>query len=123
MKHNLLYRLPVIIYCIVIFVQSSFPSPEYLPGFELADKLMHLGGYALLGGLVIRALKRENTGFNKGSLIVLAVFVSTLYGLSDEIYQSFVSERTGDIMDVAADAAGSCIGAIFFWRDLPYVDT
>ena len=58
-KRNLLYRLPVLAYCLVLFWQSSFPSSESLPAFPFSDKLLHLGGYAVLGALVYRALKKE----------------------------------------------------------------
>ena len=44
---------------------------------------------------------------------ILAVIVlGTLYGVSDEIHQSFVPPRTPDILDVAADSAGAFAGAI-----------
>lgn len=121
-KRNLLYRFPLLLYCVVIFVQSSFPSPDVLKVFAFSDKLMHFGGYTVLGALCIRVLKREKTGLARVPLILLTVLFSTIYGLSDEIHQAFVSARTCDLMDVAADAAGGFTGAVFFWRDLPFID-
>jgi VanZ family protein len=41
-----------------------------------------------------------------------AVVLSTLYGVSDEWHQSFVPGRSPDVLDVAADAVGSTIGAL-----------
>ena len=49
------YWLPVIFYCLLIFVQSSYPVTESLPLFPHADKLAHAGAYALLGFLFYRA--------------------------------------------------------------------
>lgn len=47
MKTILFNRLPVVACCGFIFGQSSSASFDSLPTFEHADKVMHLGGYAL----------------------------------------------------------------------------
>lgn len=119
MRKNFILTLPVIVYCTLIFIQSSYPSPPGIPQFEFSDKILHMAGYALLGILTARALFNGNWGFknpesNRRLLIIIAILFSTLYGLSDEIHQSFVAARCGDIFDVAADAAGSAIGVLFF---------
>jgi hypothetical protein len=49
------YWIPVIFYCAIIFVQSSFPSPEKLPSFPHSDKIMHAIVYSILGALICRA--------------------------------------------------------------------
>ena len=41
---------------------------------------------------------------------VFAIVASTLYGLSDELHQSFVPNRTSDIADLMADGIGACVG-------------
>ncbi len=122
MKQTLLYRLPLVMYCVFIFVQSSFSSPEVLPTFAFSDKFLHLGGYALLGALAVRAFKREFIHVSKTRIIIYAIVFSTLYGASDELHQSFVAERTADVMDVVADFMGSTLGAWIFWRDIPLLD-
>jgi VanZ family protein len=38
-----------------------------------------------------------------------------LYGVSDEWHQSFVSGRTSDLLDVAADASGASLAAVVLW--------
>ncbi|MEA1968403.1 MAG: VanZ family protein [Thermodesulfobacteriota bacterium] len=115
-KKNFLYRLPVLLYCTFIFWQSSYPSLDSLPSFAFSDKFMHLGAYGLLGFLVIRALYREKLAISKTWLIFAAILFSTLYGISDEIHQSFVSARCADGFDVIADAAGSTLGILLFHR-------
>ncbi len=119
MKKNFILILPVIVYCTLIFIQSCYPSPKGIPQFSFSDKIMHILGYALLGALTARALFNGNWGIenlqsSRTLLIIIAILFSTLYGVSDEIHQSFVAARCGDVFDVAADAAGSALGVLFF---------
>jgi VanZ family protein len=93
-----------------------------LQQLNLSDKSLHLGGYALLGALMVRMLKRELPGRHPWKIIVLAVVASTFYGVSDELHQALVPGRYADVMDVVADLAGSTLGATLFWWDLPLLD-
>jgi VanZ family protein len=70
--------------------------------------LAHLGTYAVLAALLYRALRRETRSV--AMTVVTAWAVAVLYGVSDEIHQSFVPDRTGRPSDVAIDAMGSAIG-------------
>jgi len=115
-KTNLLYRLPVAAYCIFIFWQSSYASPEGLPSFAFSDKILHMGGYALLGLLVLRALLREDLNASRGRLMAAAIAFSVSYGITDEVHQSFVSDRVADGFDLLADTAGAVMGVLFFDR-------
>jgi VanZ family protein len=42
---------------------------------------------------------------------LFAVFVSALWGLSDEIHQALVPGRSSELADVVADLLGSAVGA------------
>ena len=121
-RESLIYQWPLVVYCIAIFVQSCFSSPEAIQQLNLSDKTLHLGGYALLGALMVRMLKRKFPGQCPWKIIVLAVVLGTFFGASDELHQALVPGRNADVMDVVADMAGSSLGAIFFWRDLPILD-
>lgn len=104
--------LPVIGYCTLIFVQSSFPSYEHLPTFKFSDKLLHAAAYALLAALFCRAFNNSDRWHRRwGAVFVLSVAATTAYGLSDEWHQSFVAGRSAEAGDVAADLAGSLIGS------------
>lgn len=119
---TLFYRLPLVIYAIFIFVQSSFPSPKMVPTFAFSDKLFHFAGYALLGALAVRAFKREFSQSSKRRVIIYAALFATLYGAGDEFHQSFVAARTADVMDALSDCIGGAVGAWLFWRDIPFID-
>ena len=121
-RQALIYRWPLVIYVIAIFVQSCFSSPQVLQQLNLSDKYLHFGGYALLGALMVRMLKQELPGQRPWKIIVLAVVASTFYGVSDELHQALVPGRSADVLDVGADLAGSILGAILFWWDLPLLD-
>ena len=106
------YWLPVILYCLLIFIQSSYSVSQSLPSITYLDKLAHAAAYALLGFLVFRAFQSTGTRKSAVQLVILSALASSLYGISDEIHQHFVTSRTADIMDVLADAAGSFLGAV-----------
>lgn len=112
---RILRWLPVILYCLLIYIQSSRPSPVELPDWDGADKLLHVAGYALLGALMVRALG-SGISMRTGLLIAAATSLALAYGISDEIHQAFVPAREADVLDVAADGLGSFIGVIgYLW--------
>lgn len=115
MNHIVRYWLPVIAWCVVIFVQSAFSTPDVMPDVPNIDKLLHVGAYALLGFLVGRAFGATPGWDGKPLwLIVLSTLFATLYGMSDEWHQSFVAARTAETADLWADAAGGLIGGIVY---------
>ena len=112
MKRFAYYWLPVLLYCLLIFIQSSFPASEHVPDFNFSDKLMHAAAYAVLGLLLYRALNAMDKRILPARLIVLSIFLTALYGASDEIHQYFVPSRSAEFLDFAADAIGGGVGVI-----------
>jgi VanZ family protein len=117
MKSFLGYWLPVIALCAVIFWQSSFVTPDVLPGWPFQDKLLHGGVYGLLAALWVRAFNTLRGFHGRRRLLLLAgIALATLYGLSDEWHQSFVPARTADPADLLADFIGSIVGSWLYIR-------
>lgn len=114
MKIFVYYWLPVIIFCVAIFTQSSYPSPEPTVEWPQLDKLIHFLAYAVLGILFFRAYSTLNFGDGRFAVIILSILSSSLYGASDEIHQYFVPFRDADLLDLAADIAGSVFGVLVF---------
>ncbi|MGB5985812.1 MAG: VanZ family protein [Desulfobacterales bacterium] len=104
--------LPLIAYCLLIFVQSSLPVSEDLPTWPLSDKLLHLGGYALLGILFYRALSTLSWAAQGRRQIWAAIIATGLYGISDELHQGFVASRTADSLDALMDILGGALGVM-----------
>jgi VanZ family protein len=107
---------PLVLYCLLIFVQSSRPSPEQLPEFLFMDKLLHFGGYALLGILFFRAFRTLRIKDRTHFLFGLSILAATLFGIGDEIHQYFVPFRNADILDATADFLGSTCGVYLYQR-------
>jgi len=106
------YWLPVILYCLMIFKQSSGPAILILPVPHI-DKLFHLVGYAILAILFCRAFRSLGI-LNVHTMMFLNILLSAVYGFSDEIHQYFVPYRSADINDFLADVIGSLMGFFIY---------
>lgn len=106
------YWLPILFYCLLIFIQSSFPASKHVPDFNFSDKLLHVGAYAVLGFLLYRAFNAMDNGTTTARLMVLSIFFTALYGASDELHQYFVPWRSAEFLDFAADAFGGTLGVM-----------
>jgi len=111
------WRWVLVVACMLaIFVSSSRSRLPDLPG-EPSDKLLHFGAYGLLSALVIGAAVRGRWTRATGRLLLAAALASALYGLTDEVHQSFVPNRDASPADLAADALGAfgAAGAVWAW--------
>ena len=99
---------PVVLWAALIFALSSIPS--LATGLGLWDlvlrKLAHLVEYAVLGALLLRALRREPA----------AIALGALYAVTDEIHQSFVAGRHGSPVDWLIDTLGVVAGVVLLAR-------
>ena len=104
------------VYCLAIFIQSSFPGSERMPDVRLFDKLLHFMAYALLGILFYRAYDTLPLKDHQKLLIFISIASATLYGISDEIHQYFVPSRYAEMADVVANTIGSICGVYLYHR-------
>ena len=118
MYRYLSYWLPLFAYCVLIFVLSSSPIPFPTLQVFWNDKLLHTAEYSILGFLTARAIFSLNLRYSKGLLLIIAIILSTLYGLSDEVHQALIPERTASIGDIVADGFGSLIGTFCYSKML-----
>jgi len=114
LKRFVFYWLPLILYCLLIYIQSANPSPEQIPSFPFVDKVLHFVAYGIMGILFYRAYQTLRIKNNIQMLMLLSVVSASLYGISDEIHQSFVPFREAEVADVIADMLGAAIGVLLY---------
>ncbi|MBI2412767.1 MAG: VanZ family protein [Deltaproteobacteria bacterium] len=120
MKRIIKYWGPLVLYLAFIVWGSLTPMPEELPEIWEIDKVYHLGAYAIMGGLWVRAM-RGGEGIKSSRAVLLAGSFAFLFGAAIEVLQSFVPERNSDIIDGMVNGAGGIIGAIIFNRFLSFM--
>ncbi len=101
--------LPVVAWAALIFAFSSISDlGTGLGTWDLVlRKLAHAAEFAVLGVLLLRALRRELPAFLLG----------VAYAISDEVHQHFVPGRRAAPLDVLIDSLGVGL-AILVWRRL-----
>lgn len=112
-KNFLKLWLPVIAYAILIFWGSSLEQPF---GIELKikniDKLLHFLEYAVLGFLLVRAIRGSDAELSGKTVVLVAFAIGALYGFTDELHQTVVPGRFATISDFIFDSIGTVTGAI-----------
>ena len=98
---------PVLLWAALIFALSSVPDlGTGLGTWDLVlRKLAHAAEFAVLGALLLRAVREE--------LPALALGIA--YAAMDELHQHFVPGRVGAPLDVLIDAVGVAVG-VAAWR-------
>lgn len=114
------YRLPAILWAVLIFVGSSIPSKAFpvLKIFDF-DKLIHISIFFVFGVLVYRAFAATDAEDSyRWSRAILAIGVVLIYGVIDEFHQSFVPGRSPDVWDATADTVGGILSmlVLFLYR-------
>jgi len=110
------YKLPAIIWFLVILALCSMPgkSIPHISWLELLsfDKFVHASIFFGLQVLTMRAFI-FSPSFTKIKWLILLFCVA--YGGALEIMQSaFFSERSGDLFDFIANSFGCVCGLLFF---------
>jgi len=110
------FWLPPLVWMGLIFYLSSRQkiavSPNYWISFAIF-KTLHIIEYGVLFILWHFALYRKRSGKK------IAAIISILYGISDELHQTFVPTREGRIRDVFIDS----LGVFIFWHFvLPWLE-
>jgi len=111
---------PAIIWGIFIFIMSSFPGDDipksFIINIPFADKIIHFFLYFLLVILILFGFLRKSKTILTVWKFLFVFFISLLYGILLEILQDLIFVmRSVDLLDIAANAAGSFIGLLTFY--------
>ena len=104
---RLLRLVPALLYMSLIFYLSS----QEAPSVGVSDKLLHVVAYGVLTVLLIFGLAGSMPA---AWVALIGATVSFLYGCSDEFHQSFVPNRSAELLDALADAVGSALAALVY---------
>lgn len=107
----------VIIRTCRLFLRKDLSEKEKTKYIEkyvvLVRKTAHFSIYLLLGLSIISLLK-EYRQININAIII-ALIISILYAVSDEIHQMFIPGRSGELLDVILDSLGSITGIYLYY--------
>ncbi|MGH2562549.1 MAG: VanZ family protein [Thermomicrobiales bacterium] len=104
--------LPSVFWMSLIFLlsaQERLPRPSGISP-DIQALAGHFGAYAILALLLLGAL--AHLGWSFATRAAIAFVVAVLYGVSDEIHQSFVPGRDPSAFDVGIDALGAAVALI-----------
>ena len=107
----LVYVIPLLLYCLLIFWLSVQSDPGRLSPFPVPDKIAHFLEYAGFGFLLMRMLSFLKPERDVVRHLIWVLSGALLYGFSDEVHQYFVPGREFSWMDLLADGVGGYFGA------------
>jgi VanZ family protein len=94
----------------MLFTATSLPV-ENLPSVAVGDKLKHFTAFFGLSVLLsLTLLYQKKVLLFKKYFLVAALIISSIYGLLDEIHQSFIPGRNNEFLDWVADSLGAAAG-------------
>lgn len=77
-------------------------------------KVVHATVYFILA-LLLLTISRVIFGSKKYLLsCAIAILLCFIFAMTDEYHQTFVDGRTGQMMDIAIDTTGACVGVLLF---------
>ncbi len=112
--HKLLCTVPLFCIALVISILSHMPSPPIGDlGFELQDKVLHAIAYTCFGAALGLALHAWKPGMPKSRFMWTVVIAAALFGMYDEVHQSFIPNRQAGVDDWIADCLGGVLSLSF----------
>lgn len=115
------YQLPMLAWCLFIYIASSIPSNNIAMLGGITDKFVHAGVFGMLCWLTHVALFHQTHPAVRRYSLLLAIIFTVLFGVSDEYHQMFTPGRSTDVYDLMADTAGGLIYAMVTTRLRFYV--
>lgn len=113
-KANKLTVIPLGALTVLIFVLSSFPGNELPPlDFYLGDKLAHVSVFFVYGLACQLAIIGWKPAASRKKVRLYSLILGALWGVLDEVHQSFVLNRDASVYDWLADISGLALSLLF----------
>lgn len=116
MIKKLVFFLPSFFIMSLIFFLSSKSSTGIGGSFTqqfVIHKTLHIFVYSLLSASLLYGFFKISTKINHQSQI-LSVLLTYIYGITDEIHQTFVQGREGKFTDTLFDLVGAILGIYLY---------
>lgn len=108
---SFLIRVPAPALLAASWILSSRSSVP-MPGFNAADKLVHLVCFAALAFSWALWFPREAWSERPVKTALAVAAMTSAYGAVDELHQSFVPGRFASVLDWGADTLGGLLGGL-----------
>jgi VanZ family protein len=108
---------PAVAWAALIFVLSAQPGLKISSDASVDGPARHVAHgfvYMVLTVLIVHGLGALGRPLTLRTALIAGV-LGVGYGISDEIHQAFVPDRTGQAIDVVYDAIGVAIGLGIAW--------
>jgi VanZ family protein len=101
--------VPAIVVCSIIFALSSIHG-SVVQDAGLGKESYHINAHFVLYFFLFYAFYKATKN------IKFSMFISFLYGVTDELHQLFVPGRAFQLIDLAVDFLGILLAAIILWK-------
>ena len=112
-KHNKISFLIVLVMASIIFYVSSLSFSGTGGGISYKSYIYHFTAFSYLALFLLISFSKGK--YNK-LLILIAVFIAIIYGISDEIHQYFVPNRFPSLIDILTNSIGILITSIAYLK-------
>tara|TARA_Y100000310_G_scaffold298381_1_gene332277 strand:- start:2948 stop:3328 length:381 start_codon:yes stop_codon:yes gene_type:complete len=111
-KNNDISWIVVFGIMVIIFYLSSisFPGIGDRPGKSYLSIGYHFFAFFFLNIFLLMALVRGT----RYEFILVAIFISIFYGITDEVHQLFVVGRVSDFVDILVNNSGIFFSSVFY---------
>lgn len=106
----------ILVMGIIFFLSHQTGDSLHLPSLPGIDKLAHLLAYGVLAATILFAFNERWKSERPGTTVLVTTIFCILFGISDEIHQSFVPGREPSLLDLAADGAGAALAGLLWLR-------
>ena len=108
---------PAIAWATLIFALSAQPGLKVSSEASVDGPVRHIAHvavYALLALLIVHGLGALGRTLDRRTALITAA-LTIGYGVTDELHQAFVPERTANPVDIGYDAIGAGLGLAAAW--------
>lgn len=107
------YLITLLLAILIFYISSkSFEKGAPLPEFPLKSLLYHLLIFFLFSFFLLISMAKGNK--RKNLLIIGAIIIGVLYGVSDEFHQLFVPNRACTFEDILTDSIGVLSAGVLY---------